>query len=50
MLYAEITQMNKIVARALDKKYLLTTSPEPLVQIQINFPEMFLIIPSAKIA
>ena len=41
---------NNMAARALDKKYLKTTSPEPVVQIQGNFTEMFLIMPSAKIA
>ena len=27
-----------------------TASPEPLIQIQYNFTEMFLIMPSSKIA
>ena len=35
--------------RALDRKYLKITSPEPLVPIQNNFTEMFLKIPSTKI-
>ena len=40
-------QMDKMIARALDKKYILTTSsPEPLVNIQNNFTEFFLMMPS----
>ena len=39
----------KMAARAVDKKYLKTTSPETLVQIQNNFREMILIMPSTKI-
>ena len=43
-------QMNKRIARALDKKYILTTSPpEPLVHIQNNFTEFFLMMPSTKL-
>ena len=35
-------QMDKRIARALDKKYILTTSsPEPLVHIEHNFTEFF---------
>ena len=54
MLSAKIAQMvlltEKGAARALDKKYLQTTfSPEPLVQIQNNFTEMFLMLPSTKL-
>ena len=41
---------NKIATNALDKKYLKTTSPEPLVQIQNKFTQMFLKRPSDKIA
>ena len=42
---------NKGTARALDKKCLLMTFPcEPLVQIQNNFTELFLIMPLTKIA
>ena len=42
---------NKGAARALDKKYLLMTfPPEPLVQIQNNFAEFFLMMASTKIA
>ena len=38
-----------MAARTLDKKHFETTSPpEPLGQIQNNFTEMFLIMPSAK--
>ena len=36
----------KGVSRALDKKYLQTKSPEPLVQKQNNFTEMVLKLPS----
>ena len=43
------TLMNKGAARALDKKCILMTfPPEPLVQIQNNFTEMFLMMPSSK--
>ena len=38
-----------MAARAVDKKYLLITSPEPLVRIQNHFNVMFLILPSAKL-
>ena len=41
---------NRRAARAPDKKYLKMTSPEPLVQIQNNFTELFLIMPFTKIA
>ena len=37
--------INRRAARALDKK-----SPEPMAQIQKNFTELILIIPSTKIA
>ena len=37
-------QMDKRIARALDKKYILTTSPEPLVHIQKKFTEFFLLL------
>ena len=38
------------IARALDKKYILTTSPhEPLVHIQNNFTDFFLMMPSTKL-
>ena len=41
----------KMAAWAVDKKYLKRTySTEPVVQIDYNFTEMFLIIPSGKIA
>ena len=41
----KITLMNKVVARALDKKCLQMTYPhEPLVQIQNDFTELFLMI------
>ena len=40
---------NKMANRAKDKKYLYTTSAEPMIQIQNNFTEMFLIMPSTKI-
>ena len=43
-------QMDKRIARALDKKCILTTSPpEPLVYIQNNFTEFFLMMPSTKL-
>ena len=43
--------LNKRAARAPDKKYLKKTSPfEPLVQIHNISSELFLIIPSTKIA
>ena len=43
-------QMDKRIARALDKKYILTTSsPEPLVHIQNNFTEFILMMPSTKL-
>ena len=42
--------LNKRAARALDKNYLKTTSPEPQVQFQNNFTELFLMMPSTKIA
>ena len=42
--------LNKGTARALDKKCPSTTSSEPLVQIQNNFTELFLIKPFTKIA
>ena len=38
----------KRAVRVVDKKYLQTTSPEPLVQIQNNFTDFFLIMPSPK--
>ena len=38
--------MNKSATRAIDKIYLKTTPSEPLVQIQNNFTEMFLALPS----
>ena len=42
---------NKGDARDLDKKFLITTSaPEPLVQFQNYFTEMFLMMSSTKIA
>ena len=41
--------LNEGVTRAPDEKWLLTTSPEPLVQIQNNITEMFLMMPSTKI-
>ena len=42
---------NRRAARAPDKKYLqMTSPPESLVQIKNNFTELFLIIPSTKIA
>ena len=41
---------NKMAARSQGEKYLSKTSAESLVQIQNNFTEMFLIMPSAKIA
>ena len=44
------TPLNKRVARAPDKKYLKITSPESLVQIQNNFTELLLMMPSTKIA
>ena len=45
------TQLNTGVARALDDKFLkITSSPEPLVQNQNNFTEMFLMMPSTTIA
>ena len=48
------TQMvspNKGAARALDKKCLLMTfPPEPLVQIENNLTELFLMMASTKIA
>ena len=44
-------QPNKGATRALDKKCrLMTFPPEPLVQIQNNFTELFLILASTKIA
>ena len=39
----------KRAAKALDKKCLQITSPEPLVQIQNNVTEMSLVLPSTKI-
>ena len=43
-------QMDKRIARALDKKYILTTSsPETLVHIQNNFTEFFLVMPFTKL-
>ena len=39
-----------MAARSQGEKYLSKTSAESLVQIQNNFTEMFLIMPSAKIA
>ena len=43
--------LNKMAAKAPDRKYLQKAStPEPLVQIQNNFTELFLIIPSTNIA
>ena len=44
------TPLNKGAARAPDKKYLLTTSPKPLVQTSYNYTWMFPITPSFKIA
>ena len=42
--------LNKKAARAINKKYLLMTSlPKQLVQIQDNFKEIFLMMPSTKI-
>ena len=41
---------NKWAARALDKKYLLTISTEPFVEIQNNLTEVLLMIPSTKFA
>ena len=40
---------NKRAVRALEKKYHETTYPEPLVQIQNNLTEKFLMIPFTKI-
>ena len=38
-----------MAAKAPDRKYLQKASPpEPLVQIQNNFTELFLLIPSSK--
>ena len=43
-------QMDKRIAKAAEKKYILTTSPpEPLVHIQNNFTEFFLMMPSTKL-
>ena len=40
-----------MAARAVDKKYLKTTSPpQPLVQIQNNFKEIVLLMPFVRIA
>ena len=45
------TPLNKRVARAPDKKYLLMAfPPEPQVQIQNNFTGLFFMIPSSNIA
>ena len=41
--------LNKMAGRALDKVYLKTTSPGPLVQIQNQFTQMFIIRPADKI-
>ena len=42
---------NKMTTRALDQKCLLMTfPPEPLIQIQNNFTELFLMMTSTKIA
>ena len=41
-------RLNKRAARALDKKCLLMTSPEPLIQIQNNLTELFLNTFTAK--
>ena len=41
--------LNKMASRALDKKYLYSTSPEILVQIQNNFPESIIMMASVKI-
>ena len=41
---------SKKEVRALDMKFCLTTSPEPLVKINNYFTEMFLMIPSTRIA
>ena len=42
-------QTNKLATRAVQKKYLKTTSaPEPLVKIQHNFTEIIHIMPLAK--
>ena len=40
----------KMAARTLDKKYFEIISTEPLIQIQNNFTEMFIIKPSTKFA
>ena len=41
---------SKKATRVLDKKYLKITSPtEPLIQMQNNFTEIFLMMPSTKI-
>ena len=49
MPFTKIAQM-VLMARAVDKKYFETLSPiEPLIQIENNFTEMF-IMPSTKIA
>ena len=43
--------LEESVTCALEWKYIKTTSPpEPLVQIQNNFTELFLMMPSTKIA
>ena len=41
---------NTGAARPLDKMFLTTSAPKPLVQIQNNFTELFLMIPFTKIA
>ena len=41
---------NKKAARTTDKIFLTTSPPEPLVQIQNIFTEMFLMMPFYKIA
>ena len=40
--------LNKMVARALDQKYIQKTSAEPLIQIQNHLVEMFLIMSPIK--
>ena len=41
---------NSGAARAPEKIFFKMISPEPLVQIQNNFTELFLLIPSTKLA
>ena len=48
---AQMVPLNKWAAGALDKKCLLMTfPPEPMVQNQNNFTELFVIMASIKIA